>query len=125
MNTTDQKKDRETKEKSSVVDEELKSFSFKQIIDGTLLTRQAVVRQLPFILFLALLGVLYIANRYNAMRITRQVNELQAEIRELRAHSITIAAELMNMSRQSQVARMVQEKGLDLKESVTPPRVLK
>ncbi|NLI25196.1 MAG: hypothetical protein GX419_10880 [Bacteroidales bacterium] len=125
MNTTDQKKDRETKEKSSVVDEELKSFSFKQIIDGTLLTRQAVVRQLPFILFLAILGVLYIANRYNAMRITRQVNELQAEIRELRAHSITIAAELMNMSRQSQVARMVQEKGLDLKESVTPPRVLK
>jgi len=125
MNTTDQKKDRETKEKSSVVDEELKSFSFKQIIDGTLLTRQAVIRQLPFILFLALLGVLYIANRYNAMRITRQVNELQAEIRELRAHSITIAAELMNMSRQSQVARMVQEKGLDLKESVTPPRLLK
>lgn len=125
MNTTDQKKDRETKEKSSVVDEELKSFSFKQIIDGTLLTRQAVIRQLPFILFLALLGVLYISNRYNAMRITRQVNEMQAEIRELRAHSITIAAELMNMSRQSQVARMVQEKGLDLKESVTPPRLLK
>ncbi len=69
--------------------------------------------------------MLYIANRYNAMRITRQVNELQAEIRELRARSITIAAELMNLSRQSQVAKMVQEKGLDLKESVTPPRVLK
>ncbi len=125
MNAAEQKKERQGKEKSSFVDEDLKSFSFRQIIDGSLLTRQAVVRQLPFILFLALLAVLYIANRYNAMRITRQVNELQAEIRELRARSITIAAELMNLSRQSQVARMVQEKGLDLKESVTPPRVLK
>lgn len=123
MNTTE--REREEKEKSSVVDEELKIFSFRQIIDGSLLTRQAVLRQLPFILFLTLLAVLYIANRYNAMRMTRQVNELQTEIRELRARSITIAAELMNISRQSQVAKMVQEKGLDLKESVTPPRVLK
>lgn len=123
MNTTE--REREEKEKSSVVDEELKGFSFRQIIDGSLLTRQAVLRQLPFILFLTLLAVLYIANRYNAMRMTRQVNELQAEIRELRARSITMAAELMNISRQSQVAKMVQEKGLDLKESVTPPRVLK
>ncbi|MGB9746056.1 MAG: FtsL-like putative cell division protein [Bacteroidales bacterium] len=123
MNTTE--REREEKEKSSVVDEELKGFSFRQIIDGSLLTRQAVLRQLPFILFLTLLAVLYIANRYNAMRMTRQVNELQTEIRELRARSITIAAELMNISRQSQVAKMVQEKGLDLKESVTPPRVLK
>lgn len=125
MNTTDQKKDKDAKEKFSVIDEELKSFSFKQIIDGTLLTRKSVIRQLPFMLFLSLLAVLYIANRYNAMRITRQVNELQIEIRELRARSITIAAELMNMSRQSQVARMVQEKGLELKESVTPPKVLR
>ncbi|HQK36945.1 MAG TPA: FtsL-like putative cell division protein [Bacteroidales bacterium] len=123
MNTTE--REREEREKSSVVDEELKGFSFRQIIDGSLLTRQAVLRQLPFILFLTLLAVLYIANRYNAMRMTRQVNELQAEIRELRARSITMAAELMNISRQSQVAKMVQEKGLDLKESVTPPRVLK
>lgn len=123
MNTTE--REREEKEKSSVVDEELKIFSFRQIIDGSLLTRQAVLRQLPFILFLTLLAVLYIANRYNAMRMTRQVNELQTEIRELRARSITMAAELMNISRQSQVAKMVQEKGLDLKESVTPPRVLK
>lgn len=123
MNATE--REREEREKSSVVDEELKGFSFRQIIDGSLLTRQAVLRQLPFILFLTLLAVLYIANRYNAMRMTRQVNELQAEIRELRARSITIAAELMNLSRQSQVAKMVQEKGLDLKESVTPPRVLK
>lgn len=117
--------EQESRKKSTLVDEELKGISFKQIIDGSLLTRKSVIRQLPFILFLTLLAVLYIANRYNAMRITRQVNELQAEIRELRARSITLAAELMNMSRQSQVAKMVKEKGLDLKESVTPPRVLK
>lgn len=107
------------------IPEDLRGITFRQLIDGSLLTRKTVLKQLPFIIVLSVLAVLYIANRYHAMKINREIIELQTEIRELRARSITTAAELMNLSRQSQVAKMVREKGMDLKESVTPPRVLK
>jgi hypothetical protein len=47
--------------------------------------------------------------------------ELQKEVRELRAEAISTASELENISRQSQVARMVESRGLGLEEAVEPP----
>jgi len=104
---------------------DFKIRSVRDLIDGSLLTRKAILRQLPFVLFLSFLAVLYIGNRYHAIRIMRETMKVQDELKELRANSITTAAQLMNLSRQSQLVKMVQDKGLDLKESVVPPKVLK
>ncbi len=101
---------------------EIKKGLFRELLDGTLLTRQVVVKQLPFLVFLTFLTMVYISNRYNAEKVVRETVAIQNELKELRAESVTIAAELMDISKQSEVARMVQNFNLGLKESVEPPK---
>ena len=100
---------------------EEKKFSAKNLIDGSVLTRNWVVNKVPFIMFLTFLAILYIANRYHAERVVRETVKMQREVKELRFESITTAADLMYISKQSEVARMVKEKKLGLEELVEPP----
>lgn len=72
-------------------------------------------------LFLTLLLVIYIGNRYHAERVIRETLNLQTELKELRAKSISTASELEYMSNQSQVARLVEQKNIGLKYSEKPP----
>ncbi len=99
-----------------------KGSSFKDFIDGTVLTREFVMKQLPFIVFLALLAIIYIGNRYHAEKLVRRSGELQAELKELRAEAVTVSAELMHLSRQSEVLKLLRNSDLDLVESLDPPR---
>ena len=94
---------------------------FRDIVDGSLLTREKVVKQLPFVLFLTMIIILYIANRYHAEKLVRRTLKMQIELKELRAESISTASELEYISRQSQVARLINERNMDLKQSEKPP----
>ena len=100
---------------------EIRKGSVWDVFDGSLLTRDKVVRQLPFVLFVTFLIILYIGNRYHAEKVIRQTMELQTELKELRARAISTASELEFISRQSEVAKLVKSKGLGLKEAVEPP----
>ncbi len=91
------------------------------VFDGSVLTRDTVVRQLPFVLFITFLIILYIGNRYHAEKVIRQTMELQTELKELRARAISTASELEFISRQSEVFKLVEDKGLGLEEAVEPP----
>lgn len=97
------------------------SSTLKGVIDGTILTRDAVVAQLPFVLFLTLLALLYIGNRYQAERIVRETAKIQSELEDLRNEAISTTSELMFISKQSEVQRLISEKKLGLKEMTTPP----
>lgn len=116
----------EGSESQPVTEEKLqRKVRVKELIDGTFLVRENMIRQLPYVLFLTFLGVVYIGNRFHAERMVRQINDLKIEVGNLRAEQITITSELMNISRPSEVAAMVESKGLGLKESLEPPKKLK
>ena len=100
---------------------EIRRGSVWDIFDGTVLTRDIVTRQLPFVLFLTFLIILYIGNRYHAEKVIRETMKLQTELKELRARSISTASELEFISRQSEVAKRVDDLSLGLKEAVNPP----
>lgn len=102
-----------------------KKVRVKEIINGTILVRENVVRQLPYLLFLTVLGIIYIGNRFHAERMVRQIEQLKIEVSNLRSEQITTTSELMNISRPSEVAALVESKGLGLKESMEPPKKLK
>lgn len=122
------KKERENREKPSQNDSVSngnKKVRVKDIIDGTFLVRENMVKQLPFVLFLTLLGVVYIGNRFHAESMVRKIDHLKIEVGNLRSEQITITSELMNISRPSEVAALVESKGLGLKESMEPPKKLK
>jgi len=116
-----------TKEKPSTPDPEQQNNKVhaKEWINGTFLVRENVVKQFPYLLFLTFLGLIYIGNRFHAERMVRQINEFKIEVGNLRAEQITITSELMNISRPSKVAALVESKGLGLKESMEPPKKLK
>jgi|SRR5690554_2878062 len=95
------------------------------ILDGSLLSKDKVSNQIPYTLFLAFLALIYIGNKYRYEKLIREGQKVQVEVKNLRAESITTAAQLMHISKQSQVARMVEKKGLGLEASVVPPKKIK
>jgi hypothetical protein len=77
------------------------------------------VGYLPKILFVMLLSLMYIGNTHYAEKTVRRINQIQAEVEDLRADYTTLKSDLMFASKQSELARKV--KDLGLKESLTPP----
>lgn len=78
------------------------------------------VRFMPFLFFLAVLGLIYIANGYYADRTIREIDRTSKEIKELKSEYITTKAELMQKSIQSEVAKVVEPYGI--KPSVVSPK---
>jgi len=99
-----------------------KSGSFmKELLSGSMVTDRIVFRNFGYILLLTLLGAMYIGNRFHAEKITREATRLSREVRDLRAESLSTSADLIYVSRQSEVFRLVREKGLGLEELKSPP----
>jgi len=101
--------------------EELKGSPVRDILSGSLLTRDIILKNIGFIIWLTFLGIVYIGNSYHAEKIARSTDKLQREVKDLRAESITTAARLMYISRQSVVEQMVKNSRIELKESMEPP----
>ncbi len=106
---------------SKVERDELKGFSFKGVIDGRVLAGTALSKQLPFILFLVLLAMLYIGNRYHAEKMVRKIVAVKEEVKNLRAEQITTASELMNHSKPTTLEDIIEQRGLGLKQPKEPP----
>lgn len=83
------------------------------------LTKEKLPTLVPFIMYLTLLAVIYIANSHLALRLVRETDDLTKELKEQRAEYITIRSDLENKSKQSEVAERLEEIGL--KELRTPP----
>jgi hypothetical protein len=83
-------------------------------------TKENIPRIVTFILFISSLIILFIANKYYSEKLIIRANKLSKEIKELRAESITIKAELMNYSKQSEIIRKAMDMGL--KEPTKPPK---
>lgn len=94
--------------------------SFLNILSGNFLSKDNVIYQLPFILFLTLIGLGYIANGYLAEKLVRDISRISSELKELKSEYIITKSELMFMSNQSEVARASASFGL--KESTVPPK---
>jgi hypothetical protein len=118
-----------SKEKKNIefdqsIEEKEKSLSFRDLLDGNVLTRKAVLKQSRFILLLVLIAFLSIANRNHAEKTVIHLNRLQSGVKELRARSISTSSELVQISRQSEVKHLVNTYELGLEENLEPPKKL-
>ena len=75
-------------------------------------TARLVLENLPFVLFLGFLAIIYIANAHYAEGQVREIQVLKREVRELKREYNSLKAELMFKSRHSEVERMVRDQGL-------------
>ncbi len=93
----------------------------KELLSGTMVSEKIILKNLGYISLVTFLLAVYIGNRFHAEKITRESTKLLKEVKDLRAEALSISADLMYISRQSEVYRLVREKGLDLEELKTPP----
>ncbi len=105
--------------------DEVKRVSFgrlmKDLISGSIVTDRIILRNLGYLALLTILGAFYIANRFHAERIIRETTRLQSELKDLRAESMATSTDLVYASKQSEVYRLVKERGLSLEELDEPP----
>jgi hypothetical protein len=94
--------------------------AIRSILDGSILTRENAVRLLPFVLFLTLLCVIYIANSYYAEKTIIRTDKIRRELKELGNEFISSKSELMICSKQSELAIMLDSTGII--ESLEPPK---
>ncbi len=94
--------------------------SFIDVLNGNFLTRENAVQRLPFLFFLTLLMIFYIANTHYAEKTVREIDKLNRQLKEQGSEYITTKSDLMFKSKQSEVATAVEQMGI--KESVVPPK---
>jgi hypothetical protein len=85
-------------------------------------TAEAATRALPFLLFMALLGMIYIANRNFAEKNIRDIDKIGKEVNELSWQYKSVKARLAFKSTLTEVIKKVDTLGL--KQPLTPPQVL-
>jgi cell division protein FtsL len=86
------------------------------------LNYQAVVKQVPYLLFLAFLAVVYIYNGHNADKLVRQTSKAARELKDLQSEYKSVTGDVLLRSRQSELVEAV--KPLGLQELTTEPTVL-
>lgn len=82
-------------------------------------SKESLVNVMPYIFFMTVMALVYIANSYHAERTIRNIDAVTKELKTLRTEYITGKSELMFVSKQTEVARLVSDQGI--KESVEAP----
>ncbi len=104
---------------------DIKSSTLRDVINGNFLTKKFFQKQYGLLIMIAILLFMYVDNRYYCETQQVKVIELKKQIQDVKYESLTISAQLMELSRQSNVLTKVKERGLNLAETDTPPVVIK
>jgi cell division protein FtsL len=97
------------------------SKTFNEILGGDLLST-GTFKFLRFLLFMAFLAFLYIANNYYAENNIREINKLRKELKELRYEYINVKTKLLQIEKQSQIAKTLEKSGI--KKNNQPVKIL-
>lgn len=93
----------------------------KGMISGTMISDSLILKDIRYSAMILLLGIMFIANRFNAERVEREISVLEQEVRDMRAEALSVSADLGSVSRQSEITDLVKERGLGLEELREPP----
>lgn len=100
---------------------ELGGFKFKDLFQGRIISNDLLFRQWKNIGIFVILVFVYISNRYTCQQKMAEIGSLQRQLTEIRYEALTLSSELMGSSRQSQVKKLIESKGINLEESKQPP----
>ena len=93
----------------------------KKVLGGEIIGT-GTFRFFPFLMFIAFLAFVYIANNYLAEDKIRKINRLTKELKEIRYEFISTKSKLGELSKQSKLADKLKGKGI--KESTEPIKTI-
>ena len=79
-------------------------------------------QNIPFMFFLMVLSLFYIANAHYAEKKVRQIERLKKEVKTLKWEYWTLQSQIMKGSTQSELERKVEDRGLLLPDD-SPKRI--
>ena len=124
MNKIKEKLPEQIEEKAKKNPEQKKKKSSRKFLKALnvfgLIEKEMLVKLMPFIFFLTVIALVYIANSYYAEKTIREIDMTAKDLKELRSEYISVKSELISKSNQSQVAAAVLQAGL--KESRVAPK---
>jgi hypothetical protein len=95
------------------------SISVSNLLGGEYLSQKTVMSNLYFLVYLAILAMLYIGNTYYAEKTFKDIEKIKNELKEYRFQYITAKSTLMFHSQQSEIAKRALPFGL--KVTMLPP----
>lgn len=102
----------------------VKSILSGDVASGDVLAKKKMRRTYPLMIFVAALAFFYIYNVFRTQAVYREHSRLSEQVKELRAKSMTIASDKMRATRQSRIMEELDRRGIPLKESLTPNKVI-
>jgi hypothetical protein len=93
--------------------------ALQEFLGGDYLSREWVTGNLSYILYVAFLAMIYIANTYYSEKKFRDIERTKTELKELRYSYITTKSILMFQGRQSEISKHAVIQGL--REAKKPP----
>jgi hypothetical protein len=91
----------------------------QEFLGGDYLSKEWVTGNLLYILYVALLAMIYIANTYYTEKKFKTIERTKSDLKELRYEYITTKSILMFQGRQSEISKRAVNQGL--KEAKMPP----
>jgi hypothetical protein len=79
---------------------------------GKMFAPGMLYRNMPFVYFLAFLGLIYIALGHYAERNMRKIDRLQEELREQRWQYMSVHSEVMRLGTRNRITQAVADAGL-------------
>ena len=97
--------------------------ALKEFLGGDYLSKDWVTGNISFILYLAFLAMIYIANTYYTEKKFKSIELTKVELKELRYKYITTKSILMFQGRQSEISKKAVNQGL-LEAKMPPFKIL-
>lgn len=101
-------------------DNESSNAFFKKLFTEGVVSKESATEMLPFLIFISVLCMLYIANSHMAIKNIRSIDKLNKEVKELSWEYKSLKADLMFKSKLTEVAKKVDTLGI--KELTEPPK---
>lgn len=107
-------------------EDDLGEISVKSILGGDFLMSRFMIKQIAFVMFCVLLMILYTGNRYDSQQDAILIDSLRGVLQDVKYNVLTQSSELMNLTRQSNVEKMLSSTPDSLlHNSIIPPYLIK
>jgi Bacteriodetes cell division protein (FtsL-like) len=99
-----------------------KKVTVREVLNGRFFESEWFHRNRILLLMIFGLLVVNISVKYKSEKVIREMTALEDSLIELRSRSISIAADVIKMSRQSVIIERVKKSGIELETSKEPPQ---
>jgi cell division protein FtsL len=94
--------------------------SFVYVFGGSVLTDDFLLKNMRFIAIVLVIIFVFIGHRYTVLQKMSEIEKLQRELKDAKYEALTISADLTKASRLTEIERLIEKEGLELKISNEP-----